>query len=63
MGMLLMIKEGRTLAIESIATPQEPIEPSAPIVDPNNTANDGQFGIAAFGQAIFAAESVEEGAA
>ena len=60
MGMLLMIKEGRTLAIESIATPQEPIEPSAPIVDPND---DGWFGTAAFGQAAFAAELVEEGAA
>tara|TARA_R100000081_G_C4676881_1_gene95457 strand:+ start:78 stop:269 length:192 start_codon:yes stop_codon:yes gene_type:complete len=63
MGMLLMIKEGRTLAIESIATPQEPIEPSAPIVDPNDNANDGWFGTAAFAQAAFAAELVEEGAA
>tara|TARA_R100001163_G_C4992664_1_gene144682 strand:- start:256 stop:441 length:186 start_codon:yes stop_codon:yes gene_type:complete len=61
MGVLLMFKEGRNLGIESI--PDQPLEPSFPIVDPNNNANDGWFGLGAFGQAIFAAELVEEGAA
>ena len=61
MGMLLMFKEGRNLGIESI--PDQPLEPSFPIVDPNDNANDGWFGLGAFGQAIFAAESVEGGAA
>ena len=41
MGMLLMFKEGRNLGIESI--PDQPLEPSFPIVDPNNNANDGWF--------------------
>ena len=61
MGMLLMLKEGRNLHIESI--PDQPLEPSFPIVDPSENANDGWFGLGAFGQAIFAAELVEEGAA
>jgi len=61
MGILLMLKEGRNLNIESI--PDQPLEPSFPIVDPDNTANDGWFGTGTFGQAIFAAELVEEGAA
>ena len=61
MGMLLMLKEGRNLNIESI--PDQPLEPSFPIVDPNDNANDGWFGLGAFGQAIFAAQLVEEGAA
>jgi len=61
MGMLLMLKEGRNLNIESI--PDKPLEPSFPIVDPNDTANDGWFGYGAFGQAIFAKNLVEEGAA
>ena len=61
MGILLMLKEGRNLDIESI--PDQPLEPSFPIVDSNNNANDGWFGTGAFGQAIFAAELVEEGAA
>jgi hypothetical protein len=56
-----MLKEGRNLGIESI--PDQPLEPSFPIVNPNNNANDGWFGLGAFGQAIFAAELVEEGAA
>ena len=41
--MLLMLREGRTLSIETIATPQTPVEPSSPIVDPSNTANDGWY--------------------
>jgi len=61
MGMLLMLKEGRNLNIESIL--DQPLEPSFPIVNPNNTANDGWFGYGAFGQAIFAKNLVEEGAA
>ena len=61
MGMLLMLKEGRTLEIESF--PNLPLPPSAPIVDPDDTANDGWFGNGAFAQAIFAAQSNEEGAA
>ena len=61
MGMLLMFKEGRNLDIESI--PDQPLEPSFPIVNPNDTANDGWFGYGAFGQAIFAKNLVEEGAA
>jgi hypothetical protein len=61
MGMLLMLKEGRNLNIESI--PDQPLEPSFPIVNPDNTANDGWFGYGAFGQAIFAKNLVEEGAA
>ena len=56
-----MLKEGRNLSIESI--PDQPLEPSFPIVDPNDTANDGWFGYGAFGQAIFAKNLVEEGAA
>ena len=52
MGMLLMFKEGRNLDIESI--PDQPLEPSFPIVNPNDTANDGWFAYGAFGQAIFA---------
>ncbi len=63
MSMLLMLKEGRTLGIETIATPQTPVEPSSPIVDPSDTANDGWYGYGAFGQAIFAKSLVEEGAA
>lgn len=63
MSMLLILKEGRTLSIETIATPQKPVEPSAPIVDPSETANDGQYAIGRFGQAIFAAGSDEEGSA
>jgi len=59
MGMLLMLKEGRTLEIESF--PNLPLPPSAPIVDPDDTANDGWFGNGAFAQAIFAAASAEEG--
>lgn len=54
-----MLKEGRTLEIESF--PNLPLPPSAPIVDPNDTANDGWFGNGAFAQAIFAAASAEEG--
>lgn len=61
MGMLLMLKEGRNLNIESI--PDQPLEPSFPIVNPNDTANDGWFSYGAFGQAIFAKNLVEEGAA
>jgi hypothetical protein len=61
MGMLLMLKEGRNLDIESI--PDQPLEPSFPIVNPNDTANDGWFAYGAFGQAIFAKNLVEEGAA
>jgi hypothetical protein len=61
MGMLLMFKEGRNLDIESI--PDQPLEPSFPIVNPNDTANDGWFAYGAFGQAIFAKNLVEEGAA
>jgi len=61
MSMLLMLKEGRNLDIESI--PDQPLEPSFPIVNPNDTANDGWFGYGAFGQAIFAKNLVEEGAA
>tara|TARA_R100000700_G_C3102169_1_gene98737 strand:+ start:88 stop:273 length:186 start_codon:yes stop_codon:yes gene_type:complete len=61
MGMLLILKEGRNLNIESI--PDQPLEPSFPIVDPNNNANDGLYALGAFGQAIFAAELIEEGAA
>ena len=61
MSMLLILKEGRNLDIESI--PDQPLEPSFPIVDPDNTANDGWFGYGAFGQAIFAKNLVEEGAA
>ena len=61
MGMLLMLKEGRNLNIESI--PEQPLEPSFPIVDPNDTANDGWFGTGAFAQAIFAKSLEEEGAA
>jgi len=63
MSMLLMLREGRTLSIETIATPQTPVEPSSPIVDPNDNANDGFYGLGAFGQAIFASKLVEEGAA
>ena len=59
--MLLILKEGRNLDIESI--PDQPIEPSFPIVNPDIKENDGLFGLGAFGQAIFAAELVEEGAA
>ena len=59
--MLLMLKEGRNLDIESI--PDQPLEPSFPIVNPNDTANDGWFAYGAFGQAIFAKNLVEEGAA
>ena len=58
-----MLKEGRTLSIETIATPQTPVEPSAPIVNANDNANDGLYGLGAFGQAIFAKSLVEEGAA
>ena len=61
MGILLMLKEGRNLDIESI--PDQPLEPSFPIISPNNNANDGWFGTGAFGQAIFASQLVEEGAA
>jgi|TARA_R100000278_G_scaffold122767_2_gene109849 hypothetical protein len=61
MGILLMIKEGRNLNIESI--PDQPLEPSFPIVDPDNTGNDGWFGTGAFGQAIFAGNLSEQGAA
>tara|TARA_Y100000356_G_C11113300_1_gene210786 strand:+ start:271 stop:456 length:186 start_codon:yes stop_codon:yes gene_type:complete len=61
MSMLLMFKEGRNLDIESI--PDQPLEPSFPIVNPNDTANDGWFAYGAFGQAIFAKNLVEEGAA
>ena len=61
MGMLLILKEGRNLNIESI--PDQPLEPSFPIVNPNDTANDGWFAYGAFGQAIFAKNLVEEGAA
>ena len=61
MGMLLMFKEGRNLDIESI--PDQPLEPSFPIVNPNDTANDGWFAYGAFGQAIFAKNLVEQGAA
>ena len=61
MSMLLILKEGRNLDIESI--PDQPLEPSFPIVNAAITANDGLFGLGAFGQAIFAAELVEEGAA
>ena len=61
MGMLLMFKEGRNLNIESI--PDQPLEPSFPIVNPNDTANDGWFAYGAFGQAIFAKNLVEQGAA
>ena len=61
MGMLLMFKEGRNLDIESI--PDQPLEPSFPIVNPNDTANDGWFAYGAFGQAIFAKNLDEEGAA
>ena len=56
-----MIKEGRNLNIESI--PDQPLEPSFPIVNPNDTGNDGWFGTGAFGQAIFAKSLSEEGAA
>ncbi len=63
MGILLMLKEGRTLDIETIATPQQPVEPSAPIVATDDTANDGVFATGAFGQAIYAKSSEEEGAA
>ncbi len=56
-----MLKEGRNLDIESI--PDQPLEPSFPIVNPNDTANDGWFAYGAFGQAIFAKNLVEEGAA
>ena len=42
MGMLLMFKEGRNLGIESI--PDQPLEPSFPIVNPDIKANDGWFG-------------------
>ena len=61
MSMLLILKEGRNLNIESI--PDQPLEPSFPIVNANDTANDGWFGYGAFGQAIFAKNLVEEGAA
>ncbi len=61
MSMLLVLKEGRNLDIESI--PDQPLEPSFPIVNPNDTANDGWFAYGAFGQAIFAKNLVEEGAA
>ena len=61
MSMLLILKEGRNLDIESI--PDQPLEPSFPIVDPNNNENDGWFGTGAFGQAIFASQLVEQGAA
>ena len=61
MTMLFILKEGRNLDIESI--PDQPLEPSFPIVNPTIKANDGLFGLGAFGQAIFAAELVEEGAA
>ncbi len=61
MSMLLILKEGRNLDIESI--PDQPLEPSFPIVNPNDTANDGWFAYGAFGQAIFAKNLVEEGAA
>jgi hypothetical protein len=61
MSMLLILKEGRNLDIESI--PDQPLEPSFPIVNPNDTANDGWFAYGAFGQAIFAKNLVEQGAA
>jgi hypothetical protein len=61
MSMLLILKEGRNLNIESI--PDQPLEPSFPIVNPNNTANDGWFAFGNFGEAIFATSLVEEGAA
>jgi len=61
MSMLLILKEGRNLDIESI--PDQPLEPSFPIVNPNDTANNGWFAYGAFGQAIFAKNLVEEGAA
>ena len=61
MGMLLILKEGRNLNIESI--PDQPLEPSFPIINPDIKANDGIFALGAFGQAIFAAELIEEGAA
>ena len=56
MSMLLILKEGRNLDIESI--PDQPLEPSFPIVNPTIKANDGLFALGAFGQAIFAAELV-----
>ena len=59
--MLLILKEGRNLDIESI--PDQPLEPSFPIVNPDIKPNDRLFALGAFGQAIFAAELVEEGAA
>tara|TARA_R100000773_G_scaffold39582_1_gene35111 strand:+ start:377 stop:556 length:180 start_codon:yes stop_codon:yes gene_type:complete len=59
--MLLILKEGRLLEIESI--PDQPLEPSFPIINPDIKANDGLFGLGAFGQAIFAAQLIEEGAA
>jgi len=61
MSMLLILKEGRLLEIESI--PDQPLEPSFPIINPDIKANDGLFGLGAFGQAIFAAQLIEEGAA
>ena len=61
MSMLLILKEGRNIDIESI--PDQPLEPSFPIVNPTIKANDGLFALGAFGQAIFAAELIEEGAA
>ncbi len=61
MSMLVILKEGRNLDIESI--PNQPLEPSFPIVNATIKANDGLFALGAFGQAIFAAELVEEGAA
>ena len=61
MGVLVTLKEGRNLDIESI--PDQPLDPSFPIVNPTIKANDGLFAIGAFGQAIFAAELIEEGAA
>ena len=61
MSMLLILKEGRNLNIESI--PDQPLEPSFPIVNPNNTSNDGWFALGNFGQAIFATSLIEEGAA
>ena len=61
MSMLLILKEGRNLDIESI--PDQPLEPSFPIVNPDIKANDGLFGLGAFGQAIFAGNLSEQGAA
>ena len=45
MSMLLILKEGRNLDIESI--PDQPLEPSFPIVNPDIKANDGLFGLGA----------------